>query len=63
MICCIALLPLFGLGLLLGVLAAVDVYKVAEAVSKGEEIDEHEYKMEILYKIVKIIHKDAVFKS
>lgn len=50
-------------GLLIAVLGLVDVFVTAQAIEKGLEIDENEYKNELLYKIVKIIHKDAVFKS
>ncbi len=50
-------------GIIVFVLSLVDVYMVAEAVKNGEAIDENEYKMEMLYKICKMIHKDAVFKG
>ena len=32
-------------------------------ISNGEEVDEHEYKLEVLYSLMKILHKDAVFKK
>lgn len=50
-------------GIIIAVLGLIDVYKIAEAVEKGEEVDENEYKMELLYKVAKIIHKEAVFKG
>lgn len=50
-------------GLVIFILAIMDVLKTAEAIEKGEEVDENEYKNELLYKIVKIIHKDAIFKG
>ena len=56
---CLCVFP----GIVLAVLGLVDVYQVAVAVEAGEEVDENEYKMELLYKVVKLIHKDAVFKG
>lgn len=50
-------------GIIISVLGLIDVYKVAEAVEKGQEVDENEYKMELLYKVAKMIHKEAVFKG
>jgi TRAP-type C4-dicarboxylate transport system permease small subunit len=54
----------FGiLYLALVLMAAIDVHGVATAVEAGEEVDENEYKLEILYKILSIVQKDAVYKS
>lgn len=50
-------------GIVIAVLALIDVFQTAQAIEKGEEIDEHQYKNEFLFKIVKIIHKDAIFKG
>ena len=50
-------------GIVIAILALIDVFQTAQAIEKGEEIDEHQYKNELLFKIVKIIHKDAVFKG
>lgn len=50
-------------GVVIAILSLIDVYMVADAVQKGEQVDENEYKIELLYKICKILHKDAVFKS
>ena len=50
-------------GVVVAVLGLIDVYQTAEAVQKGEEVDENQYKQELLYKIVSKIHKEAVFKA
>ena len=50
-------------GIVISVLALVDVYYVAAAVERGETVDENEYKVEFLYKMCKIIHKDAIFNG
>lgn len=50
-------------GVIIAVLALVDVYQCADAVEKGEAIDEHQYKNELLFKVCKFLHKDAVFKG
>ena len=50
-------------GMLVSILALIDVYQVAEAVKNGEAVDENEYKNELLYKIVKNLHGDAIFKG
>jgi biotin transporter BioY len=48
-------------GLLIFVLSVMDSYKTAQKLQAGKEVDENEYSVELLYKIVKIIHKDAIF--
>ncbi len=48
-------------GLLLAILSLIDSYKTAEKLQAGKEIDENEYSVELLYKIVKLIHKEAVY--
>ena len=55
-LCCIP-------GIVISVLSLIDVYQVAVAVAQGEEVDENEYKVELLYKLCKIVDKDAVFKG
>jgi hypothetical protein len=50
-------------GTVIGILALIDVYMVADAVKRGEEVDENEYKIGMLHSICKMIHKDAVFKG
>ena len=50
-------------GIIVMILGLVDVFEVATAIQKGEKIDEHEYKNEMLYKIVKMLHKDAIFNG
>ncbi len=44
-------------------LAILDGFQVATAVANGESVDENEYKVELLYKIAKVVHKDAVFNG
>jgi hypothetical protein len=54
LLCCIP-------GLVVAITSIIDAYKTAEKLKAGKEIDENEYSYELLYKIMKIIHKDAVF--
>ena len=56
---CLCVIP----GIIVGVCSLIDVFQVATAVAQGEEVDEHEYKVELLYKFCKIIDKQAVFKG
>ena len=56
---CLCLIP----GIIVGICSLVDVFQVATAVAQGEEVDEHEYKVELLDKFCKIIDKSAVFKG
>ena len=56
---CCCILP----GTVIAILGIIDVYQVALAVQNDEEVDEHEYKNELLYKIVKMIDKDAICKT
>lgn len=50
-------------GMVIGILSIIDAYKTAEKLKAGREIDENEYSMELLYKIMKYIHKDATFSA
>jgi hypothetical protein len=50
-------------GIVIGVLGAIDAYQVALAVQNGEEVDENEYKMKLLYSVCKILDKKAVYKG
>ena len=50
-------------GIIVGICSLVDVFQVATAVAQGDEVDEHEYKVELLDKFCKIIDKSAVFKG
>jgi len=50
-------------GVVVWLLATIDGFQVATAVEAGEEVAENEYKNEILFKIVKLIDKDAVCKT
>lgn len=52
---------LLYLGLLVMVL--IDVYRVAADVEAGLEVDENEYKLELLYKIMTTFQKDAVYRG
>lgn len=56
---CLCVLP----GILVCILSMVDGYQVAKAVEEGEEIDEMEFKNEMLCKIVRIIDKNAFCKT
>ena len=47
-------------GILMVILSMMDAYKTAQKLKAGKEIDENEYSVGILFKICKIIHKDAV---
>jgi len=48
-------------GLVFWVLSILNAYKTAEKLKAGKEIDENEYSNELLYKVCKIIHKDAIY--
>lgn len=50
-------------GTILAILGIIDVYQVALAVKNDEEVDEHEYKNELLYKVVKMLDKEAICKT
>lgn len=50
-------------GLVLQICALIDVYKCAEAIARGESVDENEYRVELLYKAVSMIDKTATFKA
>ena len=50
-------------GIIIAILGLVDVYRVAVAVQQGVEVDENEYKVELLYKICKIFDKKAIYRS
>lgn len=50
-------------GVIIAILAIIDVYQCALAVKNEEEVDEHEYKNELLYKIVKMLDKEAICKT
>lgn len=48
-------------GVLMVVFSHVDVYMCAAALQKGETLGENEYRLELLYKIVSVIDKTAVY--
>ena len=47
-------------GLIVLIFSILDAYKTAEKLKAGKEIDENEYSNAMLFKICKIIHKDAI---
>ncbi len=47
-------------GIVIAILSLIDTYQTAAKLQAGKEIDENEYSNALLFKIVKIIHKDAV---
>lgn len=49
-------------GLLIGILSVIDSYQTAERLKNGEEIPVGEYSNVLLYKICKIIDKQATCK-
>ena len=53
-------MPLCCLGVVVAILSILDAYKTAQKLQSGKEIDENEYSVPLLFKIVKIIHKEAV---
>ncbi len=46
-------------GLVIGVLSIIDAYQTAERLQKGEEIGENEYTQPLLFKIMKLVDKEA----
>ena len=46
-------------GIVLSVLSIIDAYQTAERLQKGEEIGENEYSQPLLFKIMKIVDKEA----
>ena len=48
-------------GMVIAILSIVDAYKTAQKLKAGKEVDENEYSVELLYKIVKYVHKEAIF--
>ncbi len=54
LLCCVP-------GMVVSILSIIDAFKTAEKLKAGKSIDENEYSVELLYKIVKIIDKEAVF--
>lgn len=50
-------------GVLVAVLSHVDLFLCASALQRGETLGENEYKQELLYKIVKVIDKTAVYRG
>ena len=56
-------LMLCGLpGMFMAILGYIDVYQTASAVQQGVVVDEDEYKLELLYKICKLVHKQAIYR-
>ncbi|HLP02855.1 MAG TPA: hypothetical protein VK163_12580 [Opitutaceae bacterium] len=46
-------------GLVIAILSIVDAYQTAVRLQKGEEIGENEYTQPLLFKIIKIVDKQA----
>lgn len=46
-------------GIVVGILSVIDSYKTAERLQSGEQISENEYSNPLLYKICKILDKNA----
>ena len=46
-------------GLVIWILSVIDAYQTAERLQKGEEIGENEYTQPLLFKIMKIVDKEA----
>jgi hypothetical protein len=49
-------------GIVLAILSIIDSYQTADRLKNGEEIPEGEYSNVLLYKVCKILHKDATCK-
>ena len=47
-------------GAVIGILSIIDSYQTAQKLAAGKEIDENEYTNPLLFKIVKILHKEAI---
>jgi hypothetical protein len=54
---CLCLVP----GILVSWMAVFESYLVAQAISEGKSVRENEYRIELLYKIVKVLDKTAFF--
>jgi len=50
-------------GIAVAILGHVDAFQCASALQRGETLGENEYKQELLYKIVKVIDKTAVYRG
>lgn len=46
-------------GMVIAILSIIDAYQTAERLQKGEEIGENEYTFPLLFKIMKIVDKEA----
>jgi len=46
-------------GVVIAFMSIADSYMTAKRLQSGEEIGEHEYSLPMLYKVCKILHKDA----
>ncbi|HVT82445.1 MAG TPA: hypothetical protein VHM90_17520 [Phycisphaerae bacterium] len=47
-------------GTVIAILSIIDAYKTAQKLKAGKEIDENEYTVPLLFKIVSKLHKEAV---
>ena len=46
-------------GMLIGILSIIDSYQTAQRLQAGEEIPENEYSQPLLFKIMKLVDKEA----
>lgn len=56
---CLCCIP----GTVVIILSHVDAYLCAAALQRGESLGENEYKQELLFKIVRMIDKSAVYRG
>lgn len=56
-------LNLIGVGIIVSILGLLDVHQIATALANGEAVDENEYKFELLYKLMSIVDKSAVYRG
>jgi len=57
--CCLGAIP----STLFWLLFWIDSYLVAAALSRGEQVGMEEYRLELAYKLLKLVHKDAAFSA
>lgn len=50
-------------GTVLAICSLIDVYKCADAIARGESVDENEYRVELLHKAVSFMDKSATLKA
>ena len=50
-------------GIVVNILSHIDVYWCATSLQKGEPLGENEYKQELLFKAVRLIDKNAIYRG